>query len=47
MARGGAPDIIVAIPCRGAGRYSYFILIATVAAICISLYRYLKKVRWL
>jgi magnesium transporter len=29
------------------GRYSYYILIATVAVICISLYRYLKKVRWL
>jgi magnesium transporter len=29
------------------GRYSYYLLIATVAVICISLYRYLKKVRWL
>jgi magnesium transporter len=29
------------------GRYSYYILIATVAVICISLYRYLRKVRWL
>jgi magnesium transporter len=29
------------------GRYSYFILIGTVAVICFSLYRYLRKVRWL
>ena len=29
------------------GRYSYYVLIGMVALICISLYRYLKKVRWL
>jgi magnesium transporter len=29
------------------GRYSYYILIAVVAVVCIALYRYLKKVRWL
>ncbi|MEP6633177.1 MAG: CorA family divalent cation transporter, partial [Luteimonas sp.] len=29
------------------GRHSYFILIGIVAVICFSLYRYLKKVRWL
>ncbi|HWU70819.1 MAG TPA: magnesium/cobalt transporter CorA [Pseudoxanthomonas sp.] len=29
------------------GRYSYFVLIAVVAAVCLGLYRYLKKVRWL
>jgi magnesium transporter len=29
------------------GRYSYYMLIGVVALICISLYRYLKKVRWL
>jgi magnesium transporter len=29
------------------GRYSYYVLIGVVALICISLYRYLKKVRWL
>jgi magnesium transporter len=29
------------------GRWSYPILIATVALVCIGLYRYLKKVRWL
>jgi magnesium transporter len=29
------------------GRYSYYILIGTVAVICFSLYRYLRKVRWL
>jgi magnesium transporter len=29
------------------GRYSYYVLIGVVALTCISLYRYLKKVRWL
>lgn len=29
------------------GRYSYPILIGTVALVCFGLYRYLKKVRWL
>ena len=29
------------------GRYSYWILIAVVATVCIGLYRYLRKVRWL
>ena len=29
------------------GRYSYFVLIGVVAAVCLGLYRYLKKVRWL
>jgi magnesium transporter len=29
------------------GRYSYWILIGVVATVCIGLYRYLKKVRWL
>jgi magnesium transporter len=29
------------------GRYSYFVLIGVVAVTCVSLYRYLKKVRWL
>ena len=29
------------------GRHSYFILIGVVAAVCIGLYAYLKKVRWL
>ena len=29
------------------GRYSYFILIGVVAVVCLSLYRYLRKVRWL
>ncbi len=29
------------------GRYSYYVLIGIVAVICISLYRYLRKVRWL
>ena len=29
------------------GKYSYFVLIGAVAAICLGLYRYLKKVRWL
>jgi magnesium transporter len=29
------------------GRYSYYVLIAVVAIVCISLYRYLRKVRWL
>ena len=29
------------------GRYSYGILIAVVATVCIGLYRYLRKVRWL
>jgi magnesium transporter len=29
------------------GRYSYFVLIGVVVATCVSLYRYLKKVRWL
>jgi magnesium transporter len=29
------------------GRYSYYMLIGVVAAVCAGLYRYLKKVRWL
>ena len=29
------------------GHYSYFILIGVVAVVCLSLYRYLRKVRWL
>ncbi len=29
------------------GKYSYFVLIGVVATICLGLYRYLKKVRWL
>ena len=29
------------------GRHSYFILIGVIAVTCFSLYRYLKKVRWL
>jgi magnesium transporter len=29
------------------GRYSYYVLIAVVAIVCISLYRYLRKARWL
>jgi magnesium transporter len=29
------------------GRYSYYVLIGVVAIVCISLYRYLRKVRWL
>ena len=29
------------------GRYSYYILIGVVAVVCILLYRYLRKVRWL
>ena len=29
------------------GRYSYFILIGVVAVVCLGLYRYLRKVRWL
>ena len=29
------------------GKWSYWILIGTVAVVCIGLYRYLKKVRWL
>jgi magnesium transporter len=29
------------------GRYSYYILIGVIAVTCFSLYRYLKKVRWL
>jgi magnesium transporter len=29
------------------GKYSYLILIGIVAAACLLLYRYLKKVRWL
>jgi len=29
------------------GRYSYFILIGVVVVVCLSLYRYLRKVRWL
>ena len=29
------------------GRYSYAVLIGVVAAVCIGLYRYLRKVRWL
>jgi magnesium transporter len=29
------------------GRYSYFVLIGIVVVTCVSLYRYLKKVRWL
>ena len=29
------------------GKYSYAILIGTVATVCVSLYLYLKKVRWL
>ena len=29
------------------GRYSYAVLIAGMAIICISLYRYLRKVGWL
>ncbi|MFS8063132.1 MAG: magnesium/cobalt transporter CorA [Luteimonas sp.] len=29
------------------GRYSYYVLIAVVAVVCMSLYRYLRKVRWL
>jgi hypothetical protein len=39
MARGGATDILLTVRHRCA--------IATVAVICIPLYRYLKKVRWL
>lgn len=30
-----------------AGRYSYWVLIGTVVVVCFTLYRYLKKVRWL
>ena len=30
-----------------AGRYSYFILIGVIVLVCLGLYRYLKKVRWL
>jgi len=29
------------------GRYSYYVLIAVVALVCILLYRYLRRVRWL
>lgn len=29
------------------GRYGYYVLIGVVAAVCIGLYRYLRKVRWL
>jgi magnesium transporter len=29
------------------GRYSYFILIGVVTVVCLGLYRYLRKVRWL
>ena len=29
------------------GKYSYYILIGTVVVVCVVLYRYLKKVRWL
>ena len=29
------------------GRHSYFVLIGAVAVVCLGLYRYLKKVRWL
>ncbi|MCY7355294.1 MAG: magnesium/cobalt transporter CorA [Lysobacter sp.] len=29
------------------GRYSYFVVIGVTAMVCIALYRYLKKVRWL
>jgi magnesium transporter len=29
------------------GRYSYYVLIGVVVVTCVSLYRYLKKVRWL
>jgi magnesium transporter len=29
------------------GKYSYAILIGVVTVVCIALYRYLKKVRWL
>jgi magnesium transporter len=29
------------------GHYSYFILIGVVAVVCLGLYRYLCKVRWL
>lgn len=29
------------------GKYSYFVLVGVVALVCIVLYRYLKKVRWL
>jgi hypothetical protein len=39
MARGGATDILPTVPHRGA--------IAAVVVICISPYRYLRKVRWL
>jgi len=30
-----------------AGRYSYFVVIGAMALVCIALYRYLKKVKWL
>lgn len=30
-----------------AGRHSYWVLIGTVVVVCFTLYRYLKKVRWL
>jgi magnesium transporter len=29
------------------GKYSYWILIGTVVTVCVVLYRYLRKVRWL
>jgi magnesium transporter len=29
------------------GRYSYFVLVGIVVVVCLVLYRYLKKVRWL
>jgi hypothetical protein len=29
------------------GRYSYYVLIGVVVLICLGLYRYLRKVRWL
>ena len=29
------------------GRYSYYVLIGVVAVVCLWLYRYLRKVRWL
>jgi magnesium transporter len=29
------------------GRYSYYVLIGVVVLVCLGLYRYLRKVRWL
>jgi magnesium transporter len=29
------------------GRYSYYVLIGVVVVVCLGLYRYLRKVRWL